>query len=288
MGARPNRTFSTVALRAALVVVSTMGPLVVSGASVSISALVVDSSPPPVSPTKVIFKGLAYPSSQVTIQRDATIVATVPADPTARFEVETTDHAPGIYTFSVFAEDALGRVGRTSNFTLSITQGTTTTVSGIFLGPTIAADTTSARLGDTITVLGATAPQSQVTIFVSSDEERTFQVTADGSGLWTKQLIANDLGVGTHNTKAKSVSPSNEISGFSNTISFSITDIPPQPCDGKRPGDINCDGKVNIKDFSILLFYWKQLNPVNARADINADGTVNIKDLSIMLFWWTG
>ncbi|MBI5405396.1 MAG: hypothetical protein HY976_04190 [Candidatus Kerfeldbacteria bacterium] len=288
MSGRPAGTFATLALRAVLAISLIAGPLVVSGAIVSISAVVQDPTPPPPPPTKVIFKGLAYPNSQVTIQKEAAVLATVPADPAAKFEVETTGHATGIYTFSVFAEDVQGRVGRTTNFTLSITQGTTTTVSGIFLGPTIDLDKTAASLGDTITVIGATAPLSAVTIMVSSEVERTFSATADADGLWVKQLIANDLGIGSHYTRAKSVSPSSEISGFSNTVSFSITAAAPQPCDGKRPGDLNCDGKVNITDFSILLFYWKKSNPANARVDINADGIVNIKDLSIMLFWWTG
>ncbi|MBI3571906.1 hypothetical protein HY091_00005, partial [Candidatus Kaiserbacteria bacterium] len=52
--------------------------------------------------------------------------------------------------------------------------------------------------------------------------------------------------------------------------------------------DLNCDGGVNLTDFSILLFFWKATNPTNARADINHDGSVNVVDFSIMLYQWTG
>jgi hypothetical protein len=49
--------------------------------------------------------------------------------------------------------------------------------------------------------------------------------------------------------------------------------------------DLNCDGLVNLIDFSILLFHWGTSNPI---ADINGDGTVDLIDFSIMLFNWTG
>jgi hypothetical protein len=50
-------------------------------------------------------------------------------------------------------------------------------------------------------------------------------------------------------------------------------------------GDINGDGKVNMVDFSMLLFRFGGTDIV---ADLNHDGKVNIADLSIMLFNWTG
>jgi hypothetical protein len=53
----------------------------------------------------------------------------------------------------------------------------------------------------------------------------------------------------------------------------------------KSIGDLNCDGVVNLVDFSILVFNW---NTASAVADINEDGTVSLPDFSIMLFYWTG
>jgi hypothetical protein len=49
--------------------------------------------------------------------------------------------------------------------------------------------------------------------------------------------------------------------------------------------DINRDGKVNIIDFSMLLFYW---GTSEVTADFNRDGKVDLTDFSIMLFAWTG
>lgn len=56
------------------------------------------------------------------------------------------------------------------------------------------------------------------------------------------------------------------------------------PCDFP-PADLNCDKKVNAKDFSILMYYW-QKQGTNIRADINKDSTVNLLDFAIMMYWW--
>ena len=52
-----------------------------------------------------------------------------------------------------------------------------------------------------------------------------------------------------------------------------------------KGADLNHDGKVNLIDFSILLFYW---GTNNACADQNHDGKVNLTDFSILLYNWTG
>lgn len=52
------------------------------------------------------------------------------------------------------------------------------------------------------------------------------------------------------------------------------------------PADLNCDGRVNLTDLSILLYYWQQKG-AGIKADINKDGIVNLIDFSVMLYWWT-
>jgi len=64
--------------------------------------------------------------------------------------------------------------------------------------------------------------------------------------------------------------------------------------------DLNGDGRINLIDVSILLYWWaKNVTPQALAAiglpafdfpspDINADLRVDIVDLSIILFYWTG
>ena len=54
-----------------------------------------------------------------------------------------------------------------------------------------------------------------------------------------------------------------------------------------KGADLNFDNKINITDFSILLYFWNQKKSANPCADINFDGIVNIVDFSIMMYWWT-
>jgi hypothetical protein len=53
--------------------------------------------------------------------------------------------------------------------------------------------------------------------------------------------------------------------------------------------DLNCDGKVNLADFGILLSFWEK-DPSGAGSckspDINQDGAVNLTDFSIMMSYW--
>ena len=53
-----------------------------------------------------------------------------------------------------------------------------------------------------------------------------------------------------------------------------------------KSGDINNDGRVDKKDFTILLYNWS--NKVNSMADLNADSAVDVKDFTILLYWWQG
>jgi hypothetical protein len=64
------------------------------------------------------------------------------------------------------------------------------------------------------------------------------------------------------------------------------TTYSPDACGDKTPADLNCDGRVNNRDLSILMYHWQSTRS-GIRADINKDGIVNLIDFSIMLYWWT-
>jgi len=64
--------------------------------------------------------------------------------------------------------------------------------------------------------------------------------------------------------------------------------LPTGTCANRQNADINCDGRVNGVDFSILLAFWKTSGPfTNPRVDLNGDGKVDAVDFSIMLYRWT-
>ncbi len=70
-------------------------------------------------------------------------------------------------------------------------------------------------------------------------------------------------------------------SGLTNSINSFTQNFNVNNC---RRSDLNCDGQVNLTDFSILLYWWDSAGPTG---DTTGDGKVGLIDFSIMLFDWT-
>jgi hypothetical protein len=183
------------------------------------------------------------------------------------------------------ATDENGGILGSQVLALNLQSGSTTIVSGIFLGPSIEVDKTEVQLGQQVTLSGETAPGSAVTVTVSSTQSHDFSVVAASDGTWSRVINTESVGTGQQIAKARAVANNSTISAYSPTVSFLVN--PYDPTTGKAPSDINIDGASNLIDLSILLFYWHQYNPRNPRTDINHDGYVDIVDFSILLFQWT-
>lgn len=257
---------------------------VIASDVVQIGATVVSTSGPPANPT-VQFKGRASPGSPVTLTRDGSPIASLTTDAAAKFDTTLPDQPVGQHTFEIAATDAAGLPHTPMTFALNLTAGSTTVISGIFFGPTIHVDKDRVKLGENITFSGTTAPESTITLTVQS-VPRTYVITVDPNGRWKQSVNTQDFGTGAHTASAMALAPDQTASDDSLPIGFFIN--PLAPCDGKPRSDLNCDGRVNLTDFSILLFFWLKRNPSNVRADINTDGQVTIVDFSIMLFQWSG
>lgn len=251
---------------------------------VSISAIVLDSNPVVPDPS-VQFSGLASADAVVTVERDGVAIGTTTASSDGSFAIALTGQPTGQHTFSIRATDTAGGALAPVHFAFQLTAGTNTVVSGVFLGPSIAIDKDAVKLGQFVTLSGATAPTSTVTLTVNSVRAQSYSIVADASGAWSKIVNTQDIGVGSHTASARSVFGGSQVSAASSVVSFAVN--PLEQCDGKRTADVNCDGRVNLTDFSILLFFWQQRTPSNGRADMNNDGIVDVVDFSIMLFQWT-
>ncbi len=60
--------------------------------------------------------------------------------------------------------------------------------------------------------------------------------------------------------------------------------IPAKPAPPCPTIDFNCDGKVNVQDLSMMLYWWdKPREPY----DLNRDGAIDIQDISILMYYWT-
>jgi len=231
-------------------------------------------------PANVIFEGRAYPKAFITLLKDNKVAATFFAENSGLFKKELTGISGGTYTFGIFAEDTEGRTSITLNFKIDILGGATTTISGIFIPPTISLLPNEVERGRKINILGEVFPKSKVNIFISPIEI-VKETIADSQGRWLFELNTSTLKEGDYQVRAKAFLEGGEQSSFSQTVSFLVL---PRKC---RGADLDFDGKVNIVDFSILMYFWHSISPENICADINQDGIVDLVDFSIMMYWWT-
>lgn len=238
--------------------------------------------------TNAMFSGRAYPGSIVTILKDAQIAATTVAGPDAKFSINLSGLSGGSYIFSVYSEDKKGIRSSLLTFPVSVTSGTTANITSIFIAPTIATDKSEVKLGDNIAIFGQTAPSSEVTVSVNSEEEFFVKKVADLTGAYLLNFDTSVLEMGQHQTKSKTAL-NGEITAFGKVVGFSVGT---KNVFAKLPkvatkGDSNGDGRVNLVDFSVVAYWYKRVNPP-ASADINGDRKVDLVDFSIMAFNWTG
>ena len=238
---------------------------------------------PSTTAAKVILQGKAYPSAKITILIDGAVATLINADSLANFKTEITTLTAGVYTFGLWAEDKAGRRSITFSFTITVTKDMTTTVSNIFLPPTIELEKVNILKGEEIDILGQTAPESEITISIESSQELVKKTAATKGGDWKHTLDTSSLDEGAHTTRVKAETPEGLLSSYSKVLAFYIGKYgTTQVCPG---ADFNKDGRTNLVDFSILLYWWGKYNPC---VDLNGDGIVNLPDFSILMYYWAG
>lgn len=265
------------------------------------SACYTPPSPPPggggggsLVETRVNFSGRAYPKSTVTLLKDAQIAATTVAGADSNLRISLSGLSGGNYIFSVYSEDKTGIRSPLLTFPVSVTAGVTTNVSGIFIAPTIAVDKSEVKRGENIAIFGQSAPQSEITITINSDEEFFGKTDSDKDGVYLYNFDTSPLVMEQHFTKSKSAL-NGEISSFSKAVSFfvgtkTVFAEPLGECTGKA--NLNGDCRVNLVDFSIAAYWYKRPVSSEFRAleqdRLSGDGKIDLVDFSIMAYYWTG
>jgi len=259
------------------------------------------ASPPAPSPTPtpagtadtaVIFSGRAYPSTEVTLLKDATVAAKTIAGGDAKFEITLKGMSAGSYTFSLYGTDTYGNRSSLFTFPVTLTLGATVRIGGIFIAPTVDVDKSEVKKGDTVRIFGQTSNDAEVVISVHSEEEFLVKTTSDTDGIYFYNFDTTPLEIGPHTSKSKAI-VANEISTFGKSVAFKVGT---QSIDKSKrkilKGDLNYDGHVNLIDYSIGAFWYKRtlseaFKPVEAEA-LNNDQVLNLTDFSIMAYYLTG
>lgn len=239
-----------------------------------------------------VLSGTAYPMSVVKILKDGQIAATTASDSSGHFNVTLSDLIVGTYSFAVYAYDSNGNKSKTLTYTREISKNETETISGIIIPPTLSVDNISIKKGDKVNFSGQSAPGATVAIGMVSDGGDTwsFNATAGVNGYYSYALDTGDYNKHDYVAAAKTNIGGSE-SEYSNEVSFKITDENvgsenASECSTKE-GDLNCDERVNLIDFSILIHWFDQPN-FPSKVDINTDKKVNLSDFSVMMYNWSG
>jgi len=236
--------------------------------------------------TQISIIGSAYPSQTINILLDTRLVGSVRSTAAGRFEF-TTAASPGTASLGFWALDITGTRSITLNTTFDVTQGAVTNINGIVLPPTIRLNNQNVNPGDQVSVSGQAVPSATVEVVINNNE-LTQTTTSDVNGNWSLVLDTARLRIAEHTIRARSITgnpPLTTQSNFSTALQLFVG-VDGRPTTGS---DLNRDGRVNLTDFSILIFWWgTNGGNSNPPADINGNGRVGIEDFSILLFNWTG
>lgn len=229
--------------------------------------------------------GSTFPQATVHFILDADDVGTARADSSGRFEFST-DASPGTVSMGFWTTDKKGVRSITYNTTFDVTQAAITNVAGVIIPPTIAVDKATINPGDTVVFSGQAVPNATIEVQIGT-ASRKQTTTSDAGGNWTLTYSTSQLKAAEYAVKARSVSGTTLASESSYSTALQLF----VGVDGQvgRPSDLNRDTKVNLTDFSILIFWWgTNGGDSDPPADINGNGKVSIEDFSILLFNWTG
>lgn len=238
---------------------------------------------------RVVITGFAFPRARINVLVDGNQSGQVTAGSNGSYSITLDEIARGVYTFGVFGTDSNQVKSTTFSTSFTVTGARTTALSNINVPPTLRVQPDPATPGQPVTISGFTLPNATVTIENerdgSSASRKSFTATSDASGAWSVSVDTQGFQTGTYKARARAVQTSGQATNFSGYTVYGVGQNAIKP----STADLNSDGKVNLTDFSILLFWWNtDGGSSNPPADINDDGRVTLTDFSILLFNWTG
>lgn len=239
--------------------------------------------------SSIVFEGTAYPNSTVSVVYNTQVAATAVANSLGNFSITLTNIAGGAQTFTLYAFDSESVKSANLNLSANMIFNTTTTLNNLIIAPTLSSSHKEIKKGEMLTLRGYSAPAVPILISFSGVQSFNANVQSSVTGFYSYSFNTNNYVLGEYQAIAKSKvfgvdSPPSLSASFK--IGEETVVTPPGEC---KRSDLNCDGRVNLIDFSILLYFWDSTEfSKNPRVDIDRSGHIGLRDLSIMLYDWTG
>jgi hypothetical protein len=237
---------------------------------------------------RVIISGTAYPNSTVGILVDGNFFETTRSNSIGVYSITLDEIARGAYTFGIYAEDSDDIRSSTFSTSFTVTGARTSALGNINIAPSIKVEPDPVNPGEALTISGYAIPDSEITIEngkINGSVSQILTAQAGSNGRWSVSPDTSGYTVSTYQVRAKAAQEGGDFTNFSEYTFYGVGQSADVPIDA----DLNRDGKVNLIDFSILLFWWNSNGgDSDPPADINRDGDVSLTDFSILLFNWTG
>lgn len=236
----------------------------------------------------VTISGYTFPNAKVTLLKDGQIATTLIANNNGSFTIIVNSLNFGTYQFAVYAEDRDGITSSPYVVNVSVVSNQGYSYNGVIIPPTIQANPTSVLTGQPVAVYGYAPPGSTVSVEVPGFYNFGNTI-ADSSGFYRYE-VRDNLPVGSYFFRTRA-----QIGAVTSLYSKPVViqyyapgqPPPPPPSTYGICVDYNRDGRVNLIDFSILLFWFNKTNPPR-EIDCNGDNRIDIKDFSILMYFWTG
>ncbi len=239
---------------------------------------------------EVTLEGRGVPGGTLVILKDGKIEREAPLSILGDFSEKFINIPRGTYTWSAYVRDVNGKVSSTYSSTIYLIAKTNNIIAPVYLSPTVNIKSPTVALGSPMELSGFAIALLPVQVIVTKQGSAatgqviTASTTANGNGSWSVSVPTDKLVKGTYEVRALSKFANNKDQSLLSPVAYVGVGEDANPNFGNR-SDLNNDKKVNLVDFSILLFNWKTSDAVS---DINQDGTVSLVDFSIMLSNWTG
>lgn len=269
-------------------------PLISMGDEViTVTATVGSVTPPPSSggggapyipPTSVRFSGQAYPNAKVFLIKNKNIIAEVIVSNLGDFSVTFEEPTDRNIMYSLYSVDPAGVQSIVLNYPVYLSTGYLTHLSGILFPPTLSLDRYSAYPGDDLSILGFALPERYLDLKIEGKDTKTFNIISNKDGVYSIPVPLFNFKSGQYKiyTKYKEQTLTSKVLPFELLVEEKVPEVKL-----KIPGDCNFDDRINLKDFSILSFWYKKKNPP-ACLDVNHDKIINLVDFSIFAYYWTG
>lgn len=267
-------------------------PVASNNVSTQETAVSSSSSPPPPPtpplpeegggrPAAISFSGKAFPGAKIfvvdkDIRFETTVTQDIVANESGSFQVDFVGIPEGLHSFGLLIKDKDDRVTQTKLFNIDVL-GAGFEVRDLIIPPTIGISKRLVSRGQPLLVFGNATPDNIVVIEIGDIIKK--EVNAEKDGSYKAAIDTAALEFGTYRIRVKQIDISNrKESGYSPINIFAVSRLT------MPETDLNGDGLINIKDWSIFLSSWVSEDEGKKKTiDLNEDGKIDISDFSIFI-----